>query len=751
MKGIEATSYHSSRTAILETTYPRYQPKKWAPYALFTLAVTMGIIVYIPSLYYNFQFDDYTNILKFFDIRHKSLSSLFFQHSRWISSWLNTVYYGLGKFNPFYYRLGNLVAHIVSGILIFTIFYNLAKRSRSHALLKEYSAWWACLTAALFILHPVQTQTVSYVIQGQLEGLAGLCILGIVGCFLGYVYASRNFSKYSSLAALLIIALLACGTKEIAIVVPFLVLLTDWFFVAQGSYLDLKKRLWLHGLLMLLIGSTYIYFLKPTYFLEIFGLKMSVASNTGNLLTDSPQKKITVFYYAISQWKVIVHYLGIFFWPFNLSPDYDWKLCRHVLAFDCIMPLLLLLIVVSYIFRRLFRNHTDIIGFGLLWFFIVVLPRASIIPSTELVVDYKTYIASVGIFALIAYAGIRLLAYCVHARWSAYCFQAFAVVIVICLCYTTYYQNKVWQSAEAFWWHVICQAPKKARAYNNYGVALVEKERFSEAIVHFKKALELETDYPEACNNLAIAYHGLGNLETAIMWLQKAILLQPYFAENYNNLASFLIKKQDYKQAEEALRTALKLRPRYGKAYFNLGRIYLEFNNPQEAYGYFKAACLQADFDNELGFCTYGSVCLMIGKFDEAISAYKKAISTDVQSFNAHAGLAQAYVMNKEYSKARELYELLVRQQPHNLKIVMNLAEVLFLSGEYQKALQKYHQIAQSPQADPLAYLRIAACLAKLGRGGEAIFYLEKLLASNAPSDLKRMAARAREEFQKGS
>ena len=74
------------------------------------LVVTTALI-YKPSLQYDFQFDDIANISKHFEIRSHTLSDMLFQGTRWISYWLNSFYYSLDKFNPFYYRLGNIIIH----------------------------------------------------------------------------------------------------------------------------------------------------------------------------------------------------------------------------------------------------------------------------------------------------------------------------------------------------------------------------------------------------------------------------------------------------------------------------------------------------------------------------------------------------------------------------------------------------------------------------------------------------------------
>lgn len=378
--------------------------KQWHWYAraaaalLVVLSITVW--VYYASLTYPFEFDDLSNIVKLFKVRFATFHSLFFANSRWISYWLNAFYYSLlpegHKFDPYLYRVGNLIIHLIAGTAVFVTTTLLQKSKCTPDIIKRVGALFPFLATALFLLHPVQTQTVSYVIQGQLEGGAGAFIFIMTSLFLIATATTIPLMRWVLLAALFITAALSCGSKEIIIVTPVLLLLIDWFFVACGVWESLKKRWWLHTIVFSIIVGLYLYLLKPDYFLNILGCKMELQSNVGNMLTETRLEKITASSFFISQFKVIVHYLTIFFWPFSMSVDYDWKLSKHFCAPDALFPFLLLLALGIYIFSRLRRNSTDLLSFCLLWFFIGILPRSSIIPSTELLADYKTYIASFG-------------------------------------------------------------------------------------------------------------------------------------------------------------------------------------------------------------------------------------------------------------------------------------------------------------------------------------------------------------------
>ena len=225
-------------------------------------------LVYWPSLHYAFQFDDIANIQKHFNIRHYNFSGLFFTGSRWISYWLNSIHYKIGKFDPFSYRVGNVLIHSLNGMLIFFVTFTALSHLKKSSFFKENAFGISLITGLLFLLHPVQTQTVSYVIQGQLEGLSTFFIMSMILVYLHRTYTSSTTLKWSLTGLFFALAALSCGTKEIAIISPILVMLFDWFFVAQGNVRSFISRfvdLWI----ALIYGNWLVsLFLKTQFFYQ---------------------------------------------------------------------------------------------------------------------------------------------------------------------------------------------------------------------------------------------------------------------------------------------------------------------------------------------------------------------------------------------------------------------------------------------------------------------------------------------------
>lgn len=714
------------------------------PPALLSL-ITAGI--YTPSLHYEFQFDDIANIAKHFDIRHNSITNLFFSGTRWISYWLNSIYYSIGKFDPFAYRLGNVTIHTINGIVLFFILYSALSNLKKTTFFKTHAWLIACTSALLFLIHPVQTQTVSYVIQGELEGLAMLFVLSMCLCLLKVAQAKTTGHK--TMLALLLFGLgfLSTGTKEIACISPALLLLFDWFLIAQGDWKSFKSRFVLHAAFFAFITTLYLWLLKPAFFTKLITLSQNAKNNIGNVITHDPTAPITPWMFFTSQFKVILHYLWIFIWPFGISVEYDWMVVKSFFAPDCIVPLIVLLGIAYATYRLLRRDKTHTLAFGLLWFAVSMAPRSSLIPSSELIVDYKTYMASFGwLFVLscgLVYCFISLSYTLKNNPFFAkpsYGCAALAVLLTIPLGLITMQRNTVWRSGVEFWDNVIQNAPGKARAYNNYGVELSQRlQQYAQAIPYFKKAIAMDAKYPDPCNNLAVAYSHLGNIDQAIDALKQGLAINKYYPEGYNNLASFFLQKKEVDKAQQCLEIALQLRPYYGKAYFNMGRVYLEKGDQEKAWQCFKDACTKGDMDNDIGFATYGKISLGLQKYDDAILGFSKALELNPRYPEARFNLANTLFLMQKYAQAITMFDQVLAENPADERAWYNKGETYLKLNQPEHALMCFNK-SKGKDVHHLP-IRIAACYEKMGNFKQAKQELVNLSQdTNAPENIKKIA-----------
>ncbi len=722
-------------------------PTPWFYYILPPLLLSaITVLVYWPSMHFAFQFDDVANITKHFSIRHNTFRELFMTGSRWITYWLNAIHFSIGRFDPFSYRVGNLIIHATNGLLTFCITILALTNLKKESFFKNNALLIATVTTTLFLLHPVQTQTVSYVIQGELEGLATLATLSMTTCFLVFCRAQSAFIKGAALLFLYIVGFFSCYTKEIAIVAPALIVTVDWFFIAQGQWSSFKKRLWLHAT----IFGEVLFFYRSWFgfFKKALTCDNVAYNNIGNVLTPNPTDKILPYSFFISQFKVILHYLWIFIWPFSMSVEYDWVLSRGFFAPDSFFPFLGLVLIGYSILRMLLKDHANPVAFGFIWFFICIAPRSSIIPSSELLVDYKTYMSSLGWLFIIASALVGLFTALIEnyapsfLRTPGLSSITCSLLLAIPFGSATFLRNQVWSSGVEFWGNIIKNAPGKARAYNNYGVELsLGQKKYREAIPYFKKAIAMDKKYPDPCNNLAVCYGSLERIDEAIEALKQGLAINPYYPEGYNNLASFLIHKKDYETAKKVLATALKLRPYYGKAFFNLARACMAQGDNETACEYLKSACTKADLDTDIGFATWAQLAMQVKKYEDAIFAYKKVLEINPQYPEAVFNLANAYHLAKQFPQAIALYEKLAQQNPRDYKIAYNMGESYFMMGKPQEALIAFQALRQHNVSFPHLSLRIASCLEKLGHISQALAELQQCVTStNINPEIKRLA-----------
>jgi len=737
------------------TTPPNQQPVKitiWhklLPPAFLSLLTTA---FYYPSLRYPFQFDDLANISKKFDIRFSNPLSTWWHNRRWMGEWLNRLNFDWGRFDPFYYRLTNLVIHILAGVFIYFLILEGCSYLKKRTFFANHALAIATTTAALFMLHPVQTQAVSYVIQARLEGLATLFVVATLLLILKAFHAKSIVLKYSLIGLALVVGIASCGTKEIAIVSPLLAILTDWFFLAEEEWVSFKSRIWFHALFSFVIFATFVHYLSPRFIGEIASLKMVTGNNRGNVLTEHAHDLIKPFSFLISQFKVILHYLAIFIWPFGLSVEYDWKLSESFFAPDSFFPFLALAIMFSLAIYSLIKDKLSFFGFGLLWFLIAIAPRSSIIPSPELICDYKTYLPAVGWLFVIATSFVATVSFLFEKfkasdLWTHKPLLQFALIMIVAMPvgYGAMNRNMVWSSSVEFWKDIVEKAPTKARGHNNFGVALSEANKFDEAIPHYIQAIKLDRFYSDPWSNLAVAYSVKNEIDKAIGSLKEAIRIFPNYPEAYNNLGTLMLKKKEYDAAEKILQTAIRLRPYYGKAFYNLGRLYTERGDEEKSWEHFKKAT-EGDLDTAEGFFTFGSVSLKLKKYDAAVVAFETALSRadnmptqqrDQIMFN----LANACFMTKRFDKAESLFAFLSKTYPNDHRYLYNQGEALFNKKDFTQACGVFKRLLDPPFRIAQATFRYANCLEQMKKFGDAKSALQLVAnADKAPKEMKEMA-----------
>jgi tetratricopeptide (TPR) repeat protein len=199
----------------------------------------------------------------------------------------------------------------------------------------------------------------------------------------------------------------------------------------------------------------------------------------------------------------------------------------------------------------------------------------------SLVADHFQYLASVGIMVPVA-SGIALQL----KHWQLWRHPTGSVICVALLApltILTWRQSAMYSDVETLWRTIIERNPTAWMAHNNLGAFLLRAGKVDEAIVHFRKALEIKADHVEAQANLGNALLQEGELDNAIAEYDKALEIKPDYAEVHYNLGNALLRKGQVDQAIAHYEKALAIKPDYADVHNNLGIVLLQKGQVDQA------------------------------------------------------------------------------------------------------------------------------------------------------------------------
>ncbi|WKZ31659.1 MAG: tetratricopeptide repeat protein [Thermodesulfobacteriota bacterium] len=468
---------------------------------LLAVALILSVLAYSNTFTGEFQFDDdgtvaenpyVTDIGNFRGLHLKS----FVDGIRPVATFTFAVNYYFWGLDVLPYHLTNFAVHAVCGLLVFYLAFLTA---RSPGLLYDESRarFIALLTSAIFLLHPVQTESVSYVSQ-RYESIASLFYLASLIAFVKGRQAAGAPGRYVLYALSIASGILALGSKQFAVTLPLVIILYDFYFLSERPSF---KRM-AGPLVFLALAAV-------AGFIIVKGLKGTDAGFS--------VQGVTPWEYLLTQFRAVVTYIRLLFLPAWQNLDYDFRISRSLLEIDTLLSFLFLLsLFVSAIF--LFRRRRAA-SFFILWFFIVLAPTSSIIPIVDPIFEHRVYLASAGLFFIfsdVLWAALSRAAQGMGrpARGGTLAISG-ALALMLVLSGLTYERNKVWRTKLSMWLDVAAKSPMKSRPHNNLGNCYMLLDRPFEAIEEYKKAIALDPGNIEAYYNISLNLEKTGRLDQA--------------------------------------------------------------------------------------------------------------------------------------------------------------------------------------------------------------------------------------------
>lgn len=447
--------------------------QRWWPSFLIVLLVG---IAYANALQASFQFDDWDVIVR--DPRVQDLGA-------WWSSLpgmrpLLKLSYALNHASGagvVGFHAVNVLIHAVNGLLILWLFRQLAAQLGESP---PVAGWLALATALIFVLHPVQTEAVTYA-SGRSTSLSALFALGSIAAWVSW--RARGGDPPWPISVSLLLMLAGIATKETVAVVPAALLLWEATDASRPfSWRGALARTWAHWALL---GAALAVALSLPAYRDFLASSLATRSMTENLM---------------AQLEGIRYLAGQLLNIDRMNAD---PALRAAPGLDFADALTMVVLVAGAGLALTNVRRFPLPAFAALWFLLWLAPTNSLLARLDLVNDRQLYVALAGPALLLA-AAIRRLA----IRQRGVAVAAFVAVLAL-TGLATHLRNDVYRDEVAFWRDVVSRSPHNARAFNNLGIALADQCDLRRAEQAWRRALQLDPGNVRVAVNLRLLWAGV--------------------------------------------------------------------------------------------------------------------------------------------------------------------------------------------------------------------------------------------------
>lgn len=585
----------------------------------------------------------------------------------------------------------NVLIHIVCGLLLFGVV-------RRTLLLETLGEWananadlLALVTTALWLLHPIQTEAVDYVVQRTELLVSAFCLATLYASIRAWE-ASAPRHRAAWLVGGVAASALGMASKEVMAAAPFLVVAYDRAFRAPSlrALLADRSRRWFYAGL----GATLI------------GLAALIAEGARS---DSVGFSLGLpwYRYLYSQGWAIAHYLQLLGWPRDLRFDYGLRPVTGIGGFvggAIVLAIAIALLVVAI------RAKREWLAFLVFWFFAILAPSSSIVPiNTEIAAERRVYLASAAVIAGVVIAA----AYALRRRRRT--LVAASSVIAAALLVVSARRSALYADPEALWRDALAKAPDNPRAYDNLASVIYAKDRgrVNEADSLWNHAIRVDSTYMVAWSNLAQIRVDFGRTADARALLEHALRINPDYVDATRRLGGLLATQGDT--------TSIVYLERLGSStaatdqtFVALAQAYLDAKHPDAAMAALRRALVlnprRADAAAFLGVMLAQS-----GATSEALSYLESAVANGDTNPMTAAVLSVCYARAHRADQAINAARRAANLGGGNEQIFLTLARAMEDLGDLAEAETDFTRASTLAPQDPEPMTRLG--LVKAARG----------------------------------
>ena len=614
IQGYQKTPLSGRRLKYAETLKMLSKMRYKSLLIVLLMLLTAGL--YANTLSVPFILDDADSIASNSHIRLKNLSIVNLVHAafdsplhrRPVANISFALNYYVGGYSLVGFHLVNILIHLITGFLLF----HLVLMTLALCSYRSQTAFWlAFATAAIWLVHPLQIQSVTYIVQRMNSLAAMFYLLSLVLYIRGRTWqrqgvTSSDRARFGHLwfSGSIAAGAMALGTKEIAATLPFFIFLYEWYFFQNLSVRWLRKHLWIILGVFIALGFIALLYLGD--------------NPLGRIINGYGRRDFTMEQRLLTQFRVVVFYFGLLLFPHpsRLNLDHDFPISNSIL--DPVTTLMALIFLINLLaLSVVFARSERLLSFCVLWLLGNLVIESSVI-GLEMVFEHRMYLPSM--------MGVLIAVVLVHR----YIRQKWAVIVLLCAVMTvfsvwTFQRNRLWQDEITLLTDSVKKSPRKVRPLYNLGVAWAEKGDSEKAIGYYQKALSINPNLASIHTNLAIELYQVGDVTNAFKHYHKALEIKPNFVFAHIKVGVAYSKQGHTDKAIYHLEEALHIDPDSLQAHQHMGKIMLQLNRPADAVFHYRRV-LKLNPNHAESYNNLGIAFIMLGKRDEAIVVLKQAV-----------------------------------------------------------------------------------------------------------------------------
>lgn len=541
-------------------TAPRRRGGAGVPLAL-AAVLAAAVAAYARVLHGDFVFDDLVGI-----VTKGAVHDLGgYLRSGFLDGWLRggvarpvadltfALNYAAGGLEPFGYHAVNVGVHLAAVLLVFAFTRETLRRAGASS-----PAWPAVAVAALFALHPLLSQAVSYVSQRS-ESLASALYLAALLLLLASEERPGSARGVLLYAAATLAFVAGLGTKIIVVTAPVAYVAHHLWFPAGRTREERRREL-----------ARAAARAAPWAALAVASAALTLRGLAGRGDAGFDAKAggapLGPWTYLLTEARVVLRYVAMLAVPVGQNLDPDVRVSGATPdpgTVAAALALAALAAIAAFLLLRAARRAdpdaraaSRVGSFGIAWFFLVLSPTSSVVPIADVMVEHRVYLASWGLLAAAVAGAGALLRAATRSR-------AAAATLTACACAalgtTLHARNAVWESSVALWSDVVAKSPAKARGWSSLGNALLAHDDARGAARALDRAMELDPSDPIALNTLAVLLLEEGRLADAERRARQSVALAPDQGAPYNTLGEILLREGDAEGAVGAFRRSVAL------------------------------------------------------------------------------------------------------------------------------------------------------------------------------------------------